>query len=282
MNRLCLVLAACAAFATSCRAAERIVSLGGAVTETVFALGAGDHVVARDSSSVFPPAALALPDVGYFRTIGAEGVLAQKPTLIVAAQGTGPAPQVEILRNSGVTFLQLDTRPSAEAVLSNIARLGAALRREAAAAALAETLRARLDAARARAAQGAGDRPVRAVFLLNAGDTATQAAYEGTAAQALIELSGGENALAGHAGYKPINAEALLSVDPDVIFYGVNPAAPHIEPPAWIKATRAGRAGRVHPLDLGFHLSFGPRLGEAVMQVATLLRPASPAPVAAR
>lgn len=277
-----LLLAACAAWPAARAGTERIVCLGGAVTETVFALGAGDHVVARDSSSLFPPAARALPDVGYFRTIGAEGVLAQNPTIILAAQGTGPAPQVEILKNSGVSFVQLDARHSAEAVLDNITRLGAVLRREAAASALAEKLRAQLAAAQSRGAAGAESRSVRAVFLLNMSDAAMQAAYDGTAADALLELSGAENPLTGFVGYKPLNAEALLALDPDVIFYGVNPAAPRFEPPAWIKTTRAGRTGRVHPLDLAYHLSFGPRLGEAVMEVAALLHPAASEPVTAR
>lgn len=272
--RLSCLFAAAAAFASAAFAApERIVCLGGAVTETVFALGAGDQVVARDTSSVFPDAVQNLPDVGYFRTIGAEGVLAQKPTLILAAQGAGPAPQVAVLQNSGVAFLLLDARPSAEAVLANFALLGAILRREPEASALAEKLRARLDAVRTSADASGSAAPARAVFLLGLDETAAQAAYDGTAADALIELAGGENPLAGLVGYKPVNAEALLTLDPDVIFYGVNPVAPHREPPAWIKETRAGRAGRVHALDLGYHLSFGPRLGDAVAEVAALLRP---------
>lgn len=274
MKLFLLLLAACSAWTTA-RAAERIVCLGGAVTETVFALGAGGEVVARDSSSLFPPAARGLPDVGYFRTIGAEGVLAQKPTLVLAAQGAGPASQVEILKNSSVAFVQLDAGHSAEAVLANITRLGAALRREAAASALAEKLRAQLAAARCRGEAGADGRPVRAVFLLNVDAAATQAAYEGTAADALLKLCGAENPLTGLTGYKPLNAEALLAIDPDVIFYGANPSAPRSETPAWIRTTRAGRTGRVHRLDLGYHLSFGPRLGEAVMEVAALLRPAT-------
>lgn len=260
-------------------APERIVSLGGSVTEIVYALGAGGEVVARDTSSVYPAEVNRLPDVGYFRTIGAEGVLAQKPTLVLAAQGTGPAAQVEILKNSGARFLHLDASYSADTVLANIAALGDALDRRAEAAALAEKLRARLDAVRA---SSAGAAPVRAVFLMGMGEAATQAAYDGTAADALIELAGGENPLAGLVGYKPLNAEALVALDPDVIFYGVNPAAPHRAPPEWIRATRAGRAGRIHALDLGYHLTFGPRLGEAVAEVAALLRPPAPAVASAR
>src|SRR6187402_2911635 len=61
-------------------ALQRIVSLGAPVTETVYAIGAGAAVVARDQSSMFPDEVLVKPNVGYFRTINAEGVLAQNPT----------------------------------------------------------------------------------------------------------------------------------------------------------------------------------------------------------
>jgi iron complex transport system substrate-binding protein len=252
--------------------AERIVCLGGSVTETVFALGAGAEVVARDTSSVFPPAVHALPDVGYFRTIGAEGVLAQKPTLILAAQGTGPAPQVELLNHSGVTFIHLDSGYSAETVLANITRLGEALHREPAASALVKKLRSQLDAV-----HPPGTESPRVIFLMSMNETATQAAYDGTAATALITLAGGRNPLTGLTGYKPLNAEALLTLDPDVILYGINPQMPQaVKPPAWLERTRAGRTGRIHALDLGYHLSFGPRLGDAVTEVAALLHPARP------
>ncbi len=273
MKRYLLVSCFAAFWASASFAKERIVSLGGSVTEMVYALGAGDEVVARDASSVYPVEASRLPDVGYFRTIGAEGVLALKPTLILAAQGTGPAAQVDILKNSGVRFLHLNSAYSIETVLANIAQLGDALGRRDAAEALAAGLHSRLKAITA-ATEGAA--PVRAVFLMSMSETATQAAYDGTAADALIELAGGVNPLTGLTGYKPLNAEALITLDPDVVFYGVSPAAPHREPPAWIKSTRAGRAGRIHALDLGYHLSFGPRLGEAAAEVAALLRPSEP------
>lgn len=259
---------------------QRIVSLGGAVTETVYALGAGSEIVARDTSSVFPPAAHQLPDVGYFRTIGAEGVLSQKPTLILAAQGTGPAAQVEILKGSGVDFVALGGGYSAEAVLANFAKIGEALGREKEAAALSEKLKARLDAVQTSAA-ASGKTPT-AIFLMSMNETATQAAYDNTAATALIALAGAKNPLTGLNGYKPLNAEALVALDPDVIFYGVNPMMPSaVKPPAWIMGTRAGQAGQVHALDLGYHLSFGPRLGDAVTEVAAMIRGEKPAPAVA-
>lgn len=74
--RLALVLALAWPFTAA--AAQRIVSIGGDVTEIAYALGAGNEVVARDSTSLIPEAVKKLPDVGYMRQLNAEGILALK------------------------------------------------------------------------------------------------------------------------------------------------------------------------------------------------------------
>ncbi|RRJ94516.1 ABC transporter substrate-binding protein [Opitutaceae bacterium TAV4] len=267
---------ACAAHSA---APPRIVTLGGAVTETVFALGAGGEVVARDMSSVYPKEATALPDVGYFRTIGAEGVLSQNPTLILAARGTGPESQVQVLEKSGVQLVRIDTRPSADAAIAMITQIGGVLHREDEAATLAATLKSQLEAVVGRGASrvAVSGKTPRVAFLIGMGPATVQAAGQGTAADALIALVGGANAFADVSNYKSVSSESLLASDPDVIFYGVNPAAPSHTVPDWISQTRAGREKRVYPLDLGYHLVFGPRLGDAAMEVSKLLFPADSA-----
>ena len=70
MKRWLILLAALPLFASA--AAERVISLGGDVTEIVYALNAGQQLVAKDSTST-PAAAHKLPDVGYLRQLNAEG-----------------------------------------------------------------------------------------------------------------------------------------------------------------------------------------------------------------
>lgn len=62
----------CALPLVTVAAPERIVALGGDVTEIVYALGAESSLVARDSTSQWPQATNALPDVGYLRQLNAE------------------------------------------------------------------------------------------------------------------------------------------------------------------------------------------------------------------
>ena len=69
---------------------ERIVSAGGSVTEILFALDLGAQIVAVDTSSLYPVEATTLPKIGYYRQLSPEGVLAQKPDILVVTTTRGP------------------------------------------------------------------------------------------------------------------------------------------------------------------------------------------------
>ena len=76
--------------------ASRVVSLGGAVTEVVYALGAQDQLVGVDVSSSYPPEALAdKTKVGYYRVLTAEPVLGANPTLVIGTTDAGPAAAID-------------------------------------------------------------------------------------------------------------------------------------------------------------------------------------------
>ena len=62
---------------------DRIVPVDGDLAEIVFALGLGEHVVATDISATYPPAAAALPDIGYQRALNAEPIAAVEPTVVL-------------------------------------------------------------------------------------------------------------------------------------------------------------------------------------------------------
>jgi hypothetical protein len=82
-------------------AVERLVTLGGDVTEIVYALGAQQSLVARDSTSSWPPAAQKLPDVGYLRQLNAEGILALRPQLVLASAQAQPSLVLQRCRRAG-------------------------------------------------------------------------------------------------------------------------------------------------------------------------------------
>lgn len=89
--RVSLVLVFCALAAQATGApAKRIVSVDGAITEIIYALGFADDIVAVDTTSYYPPDVLSKPKVGYLRQLASEPILALNPTVMIAGGDAGP------------------------------------------------------------------------------------------------------------------------------------------------------------------------------------------------
>lgn len=256
-------------------AGRRVVTLGGAITETAFALGAGGEVVGTDLTSLYPPAAAALPRLGYVRQLGAEGVLSLHPGLVLASADAGPPAAIAQVQAAGVEVVRLDEVRDPEGALGRIRAIGAALGRGGAAAAMAEGVGADIATVRGRLPQG---REPRVLFLLSAGRAAPMAAGAGTAAEAMIVLAGGRNAVEGLRNYRALSAEAVIEAAPDVIvtttdtLAGVGGTKGLLALPG-IDGTSAAVAGRVAAFDGLALLGFGPRLALALRDLALALHP---------
>ncbi|MFP4451379.1 MAG: hemin ABC transporter substrate-binding protein [Rhodosalinus sp.] len=264
-----------AAFPALGLAAERIVVAGGAVTEIVYALGAGDRVVARDTTSSHPPEVEALPDVGYVRRLSPEGVLSLAPDLILAEEGAGPAETVQVLERAEIPFVTIPDATDAAGVAAKIRAVGAALDLEAKAAALAEEIESEIATVQDRA-EGVAE-PVRVLFLLSAEGGRLLASGTDTAADAMIRMAGGTNAVTGFEGYKPLTDEAVMAAAPDVVLMMEGRAEGHggagvLGHPA-LAATPAGRDGRLVEMDGLYLLGFGPRTAQAVADLNAALYP---------
>src|SRR5690606_17405686 len=89
-------------------ATPRLVVVGGALTEIVFALGAGDRVVGVDTSSQHPVDATGkLPKVGYQRQLAAEGVISLGPTKVLLTEEAGPPEAIAQLAAAGVATVSI-------------------------------------------------------------------------------------------------------------------------------------------------------------------------------
>lgn len=260
--------------------ARRVVAVGGALTETVYALGAQADLVGVDTTSLYPAAAQQLPSVGYARSLSAEGVLSLKPTLIIASGEAGPPAVLRQLQGAGVPLVTLDAEHRAEQVWARTQRLGTLLGREAAGGALAARLQREWQAAMARVqglqAPAAGRRPPRVLFVLSHAMNQVRIAGRDTAADAMIRYAGATNALGEVAGFKPLTPEAAIAAAPDLILgteQGLAAAGgiDGLLAAPGLAATPAGRARRVVALEAMFLLGFGPRLPQAVVQLAEAL-----------
>ena len=171
-----------------------ILSVGGSVTEIVFALGQEDRLVARDTTSTHPAQAESLPDVGYMRALSPEGVLSVSPSMIIAEEGAGPPETMNVLRSAGIPIITVPFADSGADIAHKIRVVGAALGTEKAAGALAEDVKAKLATAQAQASASAGETPKRVLFVLSTQGGRILASGTGTSADAIIRLAGGVNA----------------------------------------------------------------------------------------
>ncbi|TCV96196.1 iron complex transport system substrate-binding protein [Luteibacter rhizovicinus] len=259
----CLVVASMAA--TTVSAATRFVSLGGDITETVYALHAEDGLLATDTTSQWPDAAARLPKVGYLRQLSAEGVLSLHPQLILATHDAGPATAVAQLRDAGVRMELLPVSRTPADVTAKILAIGKVLGRETEAAALARDVDVRF-AALAKSVAAMPRHP-RAIFLMSTGSGSPMAAGRDTAADRALALAGGHNAIDSFAGYKAVSPEAMVALAPDVIVLmhereeDVGGVDGVLAMPG-IAQTPAGRARRIVFVDGQALLGFGPRTAE--------------------
>jgi iron complex transport system substrate-binding protein len=251
--------------------AQRVVSLGGDVTEIVYALGEGSQVVCDDLTSVYPQAAAKLPKVGYLRALAAEGVLSCKPALVIASQEAGPKAALTQLAAAKLRLVTVPELHSPEGVLQKIAVIAGALGVPGRGRALTAQVRAGMAKTEALLASFKG-RP-RAIFLMAHGPGGAMAAGTDTAADAMLALAHGENAAAGFRGYKPLTPEAAIALQPEVIVIddmslqslgGIAAFAARPE----IAMTPAAKSGRIVPVDTMFMLGFGPRTPEAIAALA--------------
>lgn len=271
-------LAACLVLGQPVLAQEKaggIVSLGGSVTEIIYALGAADRLIARDTTSSFPPEAQALPDVGYVRALSPEGVLSVSPQLIVAEEGAGPLETITVLQGADIPFIQVPEVYSAEGIMAKIVAVGDAIGEPEKAQKLANEIAVKLEQVAAISADHA-DEPKRVMFILSTQGGRIMASGTGTAAQAMIEMAGGQNAVSAFEGYKSMTDEAVILSAPDVILM-MERGGTHdsviddlVKLPA-IAATPAGANRSVIRMDGLYLLGFGPRTADAVSELTNAL-----------
>lgn len=257
---------------------RRIVSIGGAATETIFALGEGARIAAIDTTSTFPPEADSLPNVGYMRALSAEGVLAIGPDLIVALEGSGPPAAISALEKSRVPVLMIPNKSSPEGAIEKIDFLGKALGAEERAADLTASIKQGLQDLDAKLA--ASKEKPRVLFILSMANGKMTVAGEKSSAEAMIALAGGVNAISGFEGYKAASAEALVAASPDAIVMMSNLTsidAPHPADEVLAMAALAGSPAvankRFTMMEGTYLLGFGPRLAQAARDLANFLHP---------
>jgi len=250
----------------------RIVSLTPAVTETLFALGAGDRVVATTDFDDYPPEAVALPDVATYTSVDVEKIVGLEADLVIAGGNFFNDPEaIARLRSLGIPVLVVYA-PDLETVLADFELIGQAVGEPAASAGLVATMRDAIDGV--AAATASLPRP-RVFYELDATGEIYGPA-DASFLEEMITLAGGDPITTGSPTAFAIPLERLTTADPEIILlgdaaYGVT-AEQVVARPGWGTMT-AVTTGAIRPVDDVLITRPGPRLAAGLAELATAIHP---------
>jgi len=257
--------------------AQKIVSLAPSNTEILYALGAGDQVIARDAFSDYPAEAQALPDVGGgWGELNNELVVSLQPDLVLAAQ-INTTEQVKTLEDLGLTVYYLANPKDLEGLYANIMAVARLTGREAEAESMIADLQARVETVKEKIAP-VQERPLIFYELDSTDPNAPYTSGPGTFIDLLISMAGGVNL--GHemeGEWVQVSVEELIAQNPeyillgDYVWGGVKPEDVAARP-GW-GATAAVENDRVLPFDDNLVSRPGPRLVDGLEELAKLLHP---------
>lgn len=253
---------------------SRLVSIGGSLTEIVYALGHEGQLVGRDSTSVYPPEVSEIPDVGYSRQLAPEGVLSVAPTAILLLEGGGPPEAIEVLEKASVPLLIIPETYDQDGILRKIRFTGAALGETERAEELALAVERDLASVQELIAEGSASK--RVLFILSVQGGRILASGRGTAADGIITMAGAVNVFQDYDGYKQVSDEAVMEAAPDVILMmsrseDLDVDNTELLANAALAATPAAQNGAIVRMDGAYLLGFGPRTGQAVRDLAAEL-----------
>ena len=250
-------------------APTRIISLSPGATEILFAIGAGDQVVAVDEWANYPPETESLERLKYIDP-DPERVLSLNPDLVLMA--TAQQPQVEQLRSLGLTVLFNLEPDSIEGVLDNTLLLGLVTGHSEEAETLVAQMRIRI--AIVEEAIADVDEGPRVFYELSS-DLYT-AAPDTFIGGTLTLLKARNVAVGAESAFPQLTAEALIEANPEVVLLADHVWGESFETvaarPGW-DAVDAVINERVYGVDPDTGNRPGPRIVESIEEIAALLYP---------
>jgi len=252
---------------------ERIVSLAPSITEILFAVEAGSHVVGVTDFCDYPPEAMKKPKVGYANP-NIESLVALQPDLIVAPNNYLKPDVLVKLEQLKIPVFLLDDK-NVENIFIHIQTLGRIVGRSPKADALAMELRKQVAMIKQRIQ---GVPPVRTLYVLNSRPLISVG--PGSFIDQLIGIAGGVNVAAKSATpYPRLSMEAVLQADPEVVVFPVGKAEgiSESEQQAWRQwsSMTAVKHGRLNQISADLLNRPGPRIAKGLESLASILHPNS-------
>ena len=254
---------------------QRIVSLAPSNTEILFALGLGDKIVGVTEYCNYPEAAKTKPKIGGFSTVDVEKVVSLRPDLILATQIHSKT-IIPSLEKLGLTVVAL-TPSSLTGVLDSITLVGKITGQDKEASELVKDLNARIEAVSDKTGNLSPNQKPR-VFYVTWHDP-LMTAGKGALSNDVISQAGGQNIASDITGDKTIDLETVINRDPEIIIASVGMGTgedqswQYIKSESRLKKTQALMTGRVYKIDGDLIHRPGPRVVDALEQIAQFIHP---------
>jgi iron complex transport system substrate-binding protein len=265
LGALSVVLCAASAHAWP---GQRIVSLAPSITETLFAIGAGDEVVGVSQYCDYPPQVVSLPKVGSFLTPNIEAIVGLRPALIIGLDTSSNDREIRALQRMGYRVLLVNDN-SLAGIEDGIQKIGVLTGHTAQALQLLNSIHTRMRTVRERL-KGVAPRKV----LMVVGHDPLVAVGGGYLDQ-LLQMADCINiASAMGAEWPRLSLEYIIAAAPEVILDGQMGSDPATPSGFWSRY-RTIPAVRYHRLS-GYPQSLlhpGPRIGQTLEILASLTHP---------
>lgn len=255
-------------------APTRIISHVPSITETLFALGLGDKLVADSDYCDYPEAAKTKPKIGGYFTPNIEEIVAMKPDLVLT---DGHVPElITKLDSLGIPIAVIDPK-DINGVLSDIELLGNVTGSQKEAAEITSDMKKRIDAV-VNTVSGASRPSV--FYVFDATDTTKPwTAGPGSFVDALIGLAGGVNVAGNASGpWIQFNMEELVRADPEIILLDSSMGTATMSPdqikelPGWQDLT-AVKQNQIYTINGDLVNRTGPRIVQGLEDIAKILHP---------
>lgn len=195
---------------------NRIVSVGGSISEWVIALDGENKLVGVDTTSLYPKQLTQLPKVGYQRQLSAEGVASLKPEVLLGTNEMGPPNVLEQIKTLGIKVEVLSNKADLETVRHNLLVIGDLLGKGPQSKILYDNYQAELAKYTSQVAQVQNKQAKPNVLLAIGFSGNLLAAGQETTGDWLINKAGGNNVVTFNS-YKVLANEALVALNPDII-----------------------------------------------------------------
>ena len=248
---------------------ERAVSLAPNLTEMIFAVGAGDHLVGVTTYCDYPEQAKAIEKIGDTQTPNIERIIALKPQVVFVSTASQLEAFTSSLADQGIS-VYVTNSTSLDGVFKDLIQIGDLLGHREQAEALVAELKGRVESVKRRTGENANQndtgkhRPH--VFVQISKEPLFTIGKDSFVTE-LIDSAGGESVTKDVAsGYPKLSKETALALRPDVII--LSDSEDNREPNVVFKDSPAVKNGHVYRIKADIISRPGPRLVDALEQIA--------------